>query len=181
LSQSILYSGETNTKVLTENKFLRLSEVDYKYWSDESKMYGLELKVGEKIVHIRRFDKLERKYDYNHDPLSRLMLECLDQDKGFYSVYSDKLKPNEVHDDQYGYGNPLDEIDSRVMYGKPDQLRKGFITFGKMKNGIYQFIGNHENYSGAFMYYIWNESIIKKIKEHLTKNPDVFFKSEENK
>ena len=181
MSQNILYEGEINSKVLVENEFLRLSEVEYVYWSDHSQMYGLELKVGNKLVHIRRFDKIERKYDYNHDSISRLMLECLEQSKGFYSVYSDKLKANDVHGDEYGVGNPLGEIDSRVVYDKPDELRKDCVIFGQMENGIYSFTGNHEHYSGAFQYYIWNESIIKKIKSYLKKNPQVLFKSKENK
>ena len=75
------------------------------------------------------------------------------KDKGYIKVYANEDKKN-----------PLDEFDGSTIicnYGSPLE---------KIKEGVWKFGGNHEEYSGAFYYIIWNEKLAKEIEKRLLEN-----------
>ena len=61
----------------------------------------------------------------------------------------------------YGKGEPLKEFD--------DSLRDFTYLSEKGDNGVFTFCGNHEEYSGAFRYYIWDRKLVSEIRKKLGK------------
>lgn len=138
----------TFVKILEENDCYRINLVNFEsYYSSRRELIELYGKAKDEIFFIARKDNWEVYYK----ELSELG-KSFSQEEGFFKEYGN-------------CDHPLAEFENKLrveILEKYDMIERVRTTAS-----IYKFWGNHEDYSGMFAYYIWDEDIISEIKERL--------------
>ena len=138
---SVIRETFKSTIVDKRNYRIDLVEID-SYWSKPKDMYKLMIKVHGKLIFVIRMEA----WDFYLKGL---------KDKGKGNIQ----RKGYFYD--YGKGKPLKEFD--------DSLRDFSYLSEKSNNGVFIFCGNHEEYSGAFRYYIWDKKLVSEIRKKLGK------------
>lgn len=137
---------ETYLKTLEETDAYRVDSVDVESFGGKTRMFKLTLKVDGKEIFVQRCH-----YDFELPDLIRR----IDNSRGFYC--------------NYGKGYPLDEFADRLrLFVETPRGRKPFTIIDDY-GGVFVFVGNHEEYSGAFRYLIWDKRLAGKVRRKLEK------------
>ncbi len=137
---------ETQLENLVNKPAYRIDKVNVQFGTyTPEPMLKLMIKIGDAWVFVERKDihygpKVEAMYLRDLTEMG----ESHKEDSGFFCVY--------------GKGKPLDELQ--------DQLNDA-THFGLLGEGVWTFAGNHEQYSGAFQYWVWDPKLIEQIKNSL--------------
>jgi hypothetical protein len=134
---------------VTEEPQYRIDKVKIHSFGSDTEMFQLRVKINNAWFFV-----INREYDFYLQDLNELG-QGHSQSKGFFC--------------HYGKG----DIEKEVS----DELRRDMAYFVHAANGVWKFCGNHEHYSGAFQYYVWDAKLIEKIKEAMTQQG---FKMEAN-
>lgn len=142
----------TYIKTLKETSFYRIILIKFEneYCSKPKDMIELYGKINNEIFFIIRRD--------NWDCYLKELIEL-------GAVISKTHKAGFIK--HYGnYDHPLAEF--------KDALRKDFLKYVPLTRvkttlNIYRFLGNHEDYSGAFCYYIWDRGIVTEVSKKCIK------------
>ena len=134
---------ETFQKNIVDRRNYRIDLVKIEsYWSKPTDMYKLMIKVHGKLIFVIR----KEAWDFYLEELKNKGKGNI-QGKGYFY--------------DYGKGEPLKELE--------DSLRDITYLSEKSDNRVFTFCGNHEEYSGAFRYYIWDRKLVSEIRKKLGK------------
>jgi hypothetical protein len=132
---------ETFIENLVTEPDYKVDKVNVRVFGDPEPMFKLSIKVHDCWIPIVRKD-------------------CY-----FPSYLNDLKEMGSKHKQElgvfchYGNGKPLEECAT--------ELRKDYTHFAELAEGIYVFAGNHEHFSSAFQYYVWNRGVIEAIQYSL--------------